>query len=72
VQYFNKLKHAIRRGGSIVVIDFKKTETPFGPRLEERIDAQQVQQELKDAGYTILTSDEASLEYQYIIKAARD
>jgi predicted RNA methylase len=71
VAYFSKLKEAIRRGGSILVIDFKKMETPFGPKLEERVDAQQVQQELKDAGYTILTSDEASLEYQYIIKAAR-
>jgi cyclopropane fatty-acyl-phospholipid synthase-like methyltransferase len=71
VAYFSKLKDAIRRGGSILVIDFKKTQTPFGPELDERVDAQQVQQELKDAGYTILTSDEASLEYQYIIKAAR-
>jgi cyclopropane fatty-acyl-phospholipid synthase-like methyltransferase len=71
VDYFSRLKQAIRKGGTMLIIDFKKTETPFGPKLEERIDAQQVQQELKDAGYVILTSDEASLEYQYIIKAQR-
>lgn len=72
VAYFSKLKQAIRRGGAILVIDFKKTETPFGPKLEERIDAQTVQQELTEAGYTILKTDEASLEYQYIIKAVRE
>ncbi len=71
VTYFSKLRQAIRKGGIILIIDFKKVETPFGPRLDERIDAQQVQAEMKEAGYTILNSDEASLEYQYIIKAQR-
>ena len=71
VAYFSNLRQAIRKGGTMLIIDFKKMETPFGPKLEERVDAQDVQRELKEAGYVILTSDEASLEYQYIIKVQR-
>lgn len=71
IAYFTKLKEAIRRGGSILIIDFKKEKTPFGPEVEDRIDRQQVQDELEAAGYTITLTDEKSLEYQYIIKAMR-
>lgn len=71
VPYFTKLKVDIRRGGYVVIIDFKKKETPFGPPLSERLDAVDVEKELKDAGYDILKVDEESLEYQYIIKAQR-
>ncbi|MEO6133028.1 MAG: class I SAM-dependent methyltransferase [Saprospiraceae bacterium] len=71
VPYFTKLKENIRRGGTIVIIDFKKKDTPFGPPVAERIDAVEVEKELKDAGYDILKVDEESLEYQYIIKAQK-
>jgi len=72
VPYFTRLKKNIRTGGTIVIIDFKKKETPFGPALEERIDVLDVEKELKEAGYTILKTDEESLDYQYIIKAVRE
>jgi len=72
VPYFTKLKDAIRKGGTIVIIDFKKKETPFGPPVEERLDIIDVEKELRTAGYSILKSDEESLEYQYIIKARRN
>lgn len=72
VPYFTRLKTNIRPGGYIVIIDFKKKETPFGPALEERIDETDVQKELREAGYSILKVDEESLEYQYIIKAQRN
>lgn len=71
VPYFKRLKEDIRRGGYMVIIDFKKIETPFGPPIAERIDASDVEKELRDAGYEILKVDEESLEYQYIIKAQR-
>lgn len=71
VQYFTKLMGSIRSGGFIVIIDFKKKETPFGPPVEERLDINEVVKELRDAGYSILKSDEESLDYQYIIKARR-
>lgn len=72
VPYFSKLKEAIRQGGTIVIIDFKKKETPFGPPVEERLDITDVENELRSAGYSILKADEESLEYQYIIKARRN
>ena len=72
VAYFTKLKEAIQPGGHIVIIDFKKKETPFGPSLNERVDVKTVEEELASAGYTILVKDETSLDYQYIIKAQKN
>lgn len=72
VKYFSNLREAIRPGGTILIIDFKKTETPFGPPIEERIDIAQVESELRSAGYSILKADEESLEYQYIVKAKKN
>ena len=72
VNYFSRLRHAIRPDGNIIIIDFKKKETPFGPDLEERIDFAEITQELIEAGYTITSVDDSSLDYQYIIKAKSD
>lgn len=72
VAYFTKLKEAIQPGGHIVIIDFKKKETPFGPSLDERVDVKTVEEELASAGYSILVKDETSLDYQYIIKAQKN
>lgn len=72
VRYFTKLKDAIRPGGNVVIIDFKKKETPFGPPQEERVDVVDVEKELREAGYSVLKVDEESLDYQYIIKARRN
>ena len=69
VKYFSKLKDAIRKPGQVLIIDFKKTETPFGPKVEERLDIKEVVSELESAGYQVIQQDESSLEYQYIIKA---
>lgn len=71
VTYFTRLQKAIRKGGTILVIDFKKTETPFGPKVQERVDITNVEQELTQAGYEVIMKDESSLEYQYILKAIK-
>jgi len=69
VDYFKKLKSALRKGGTLVIVDFKKEETPVGPKVEMRIAEDQVQSELKSAGYTIVSADRDMLPYQFIIKA---
>jgi len=69
VEYFKKLKSALRKGGTLVIVDFKKEETPVGPKVEMRIAEDQVQSELKSAGYTIVSADRDMLPYQFIIKA---
>ena len=70
-QYMRDLVPALKPGGQIIIVDFKKIETPIGPNSADRIAATQVQQELTHAGYTISSSDDTSLEYQYIITASR-
>lgn len=71
VEYFKRLQTSIKEAGNIVIIDFKKNETPFGPKIEERIDVADVEKELRTAGYDIVKIDVESLEYQYIIKAQK-
>jgi len=71
VTYFTKLQKAIRKGGIVLIIDFKKTDTPFGPKVQERVDLTDVEQELTQAGYDVIMKDESSLEYQYILKAIK-
>ncbi len=70
VAYFRNLRTGLADNARIVIIDFKKKETPIGPTLEERVSSTQVESELVAAGYIILSTDERSLDYQYIITAS--
>jgi 2-polyprenyl-3-methyl-5-hydroxy-6-metoxy-1,4-benzoquinol methylase len=69
VEYFKKLKKCLRPDGVLVIIDFKKMKTPPGPPVELRVAEDQVESELKSAGFTIVSADKDLLPYQYIIKA---
>lgn len=69
VPYLKKLMPCLRPGGRIVVVDFKKKITPFGPPMNQRMAQGDVETELIDAGFRITVSDDTSLLYQYIIIA---
>ena len=69
VEYFKKLKKGLSKDGVLVIIDFKKMKTPPGPPVEMRVAEDQVESELKSAGFTIVSADRDLLPYQYIIKA---
>jgi 2-polyprenyl-3-methyl-5-hydroxy-6-metoxy-1,4-benzoquinol methylase len=69
VEYFRKLRQGLREDGSLVIIDFKKEKTPPGPPLELRVAQEQVESELKSAGFTIVSADKETLPYQYVITA---
>lgn len=69
VDYFNRLKNALRDNGQIIIVDFKKELIPIGPPPELKVSSTQVLDELKKAGYSQFEVDIASLEYQYIITA---
>lgn len=69
VEYLKKLKKCLRRGGLLVIIDFKKEKTPPGPPVELRLAEEQVESELKSADFTVVSADRDTLPYQYIIKA---
>jgi ubiquinone/menaquinone biosynthesis C-methylase UbiE len=69
VGYLRKLKKCLRADGVLVIIDFKKMKTPPGPPVELRVAQEQVESELKSAGFTIVSTGSELLPYQYIIKA---
>ncbi len=69
IDYFKKLKKCLSKDGVLVIIDFKKMETPMGPPVEMRLAEDEVESELKSAGFTIVSADKDLLPYQYIIKA---
>lgn len=69
VEYLKKLKNKFKPGGRIMIVDFKKKLTPIGPNQKNRMAQSEVEQELIDAGYKLLLSDDLKLEYQYIIVA---
>ena len=69
IEYLRKLKKSLRSDGVLVIIDFKKMKTPPGPSVELRVAEEQVESELKSAGFTVVSADKDLLPYQYIIKA---
>lgn len=72
VQYFRKLREALKPGGLLMIVDFKKRNLPIGPSKESKVSLNTVEEELSEAGYTRIVSDDYSLVYQYIVKAYAD
>jgi 2-polyprenyl-3-methyl-5-hydroxy-6-metoxy-1,4-benzoquinol methylase len=69
VSYLKRLRKGLKKGGMLVIVDFKKEKTPEGPPLEFRLDEREVESELKAAGFPMVTTDRRTLPYQYIITA---
>ena len=65
--YFSKVKKGIKKNGSLVIIDFFKTDIPVGPPTGHKISMDEVIAELKKAGYTNFEVNVDLLPYQYII-----
>ncbi len=68
--YFAEVKRGLKPGGKLVVIDFRKEETPVGPPVEMKITEEKVMEELREAGFTDMQVNNALLPYQYIITAS--
>ncbi|MEO1513401.1 MAG: class I SAM-dependent methyltransferase [Bacteroidota bacterium] len=71
LQYFRNLQRGLASGGHLVVIEFKKKKTPFGPHLEDRVSLGQLERDLLASGYELVSSDDKTLEFQYIITAIK-
>ncbi|MFT4663210.1 MAG: SAM-dependent methyltransferase [Polaribacter sp.] len=69
IEYFQRLNSGMAEGGKLVIVDFKKRNTPVGPPLGERVSLGQIEGELKAAGYKRISVDDRALEYQYIVTA---
>jgi SAM-dependent methyltransferase len=72
VAYLARLRSALKPGGEIVIVDFKKKRMPIlNPPDVIRLPLHQVENELEEAGFTWMASDDTSLDYQYIVIAKR-
>lgn len=61
--YFAKVAKGLREGGELVVVDLTK-DAPFGPPVEERLTAEQVETELKG---TFELARRVDLPHQYVL-----
>lgn len=66
IDYFKRLRKDFRRGGQLVIVDFRKGKLPVGPPDEMKLSAGQVISELGGAGYSLIRRPEV-LPYQYIL-----
>jgi ubiquinone/menaquinone biosynthesis C-methylase UbiE len=64
--YLALLKRVLKPGGQVVMIDFKKTQTPVGPPMEMRISREDLLHEMGDNGFR-LAAEHAFLDYQYFL-----
>ncbi len=71
VEYLRTVRHGIIKGGKILIIDFKKKNIAIAPPMSERLEMNQVERELRMAGYKNIVVDDTSLDYQYIVMATR-
>lgn len=68
VAYFSALKDALRPGGTLAIVDFKKFKTPHGPGPAMRLAPQTIIDEMKRAGFSLLELDETHLPEQYLLR----
>jgi predicted methyltransferase len=64
--YLALLKRTLKPGGQIVMIDFKKAQTPVGPPLEMRISREDLLSEMEANGFRLF-AEHTFLEYQYFL-----
>src|SRR6266550_6520333 len=63
-RYLALVKQMLKPGGQIVMVDFKKVETPVGPPLEMRIERDDLVKEMEKNGFRV-AAEHTFLPYQY-------
>ncbi len=66
--YLSNLKKGIKKGGRLVIVDYKMKRIPEAfPAREERIPLYEMEALVQEAGYNRLISDDFNLPYQYVV-----
>lgn len=65
-QYLQLLRKALKPGGQVVMIDFKKEELPVGPPLEMKIKREDLIKQMQSSGFRVQT-EHTFLPYQYFL-----
>ncbi len=65
-RYLTLLRKMLKPGGQVVMIDYKKAETPVGPPLAMRIDRDALLKEMESNGF-LLEAEHTFLPYQYFL-----
>ncbi len=66
VHYLALVKKMLKPGGQVVMIDFKKAQTPVGPPMEMRIDRNDLLKEMESNGFK-LAAEHTFLPHQYFL-----
>jgi SAM-dependent methyltransferase len=72
VEYMQKLRQGIAKGGKVLIVDYKEKNIPVGPPVSIKVPLSLVEKELKQAGFKQINADDTSLDYQYIITAVNE
>ena len=68
VQYLKHLLEVLPENGRVLIVDFKKKRIPIRyPPPNIRLELYEVENELYEAGFRNITSDDCALDYQYIV-----
>jgi arsenite methyltransferase len=67
--YLSKLLPALKPGGRVIDIDFKKEALPIGPPPDEKLSVPLVNAEFHDAGFRLIAKHDF-LPYQYFVEFA--
>lgn len=71
--YLQNLKKGLKKGGKLMIVDYKMKRLAIdGPDISDRVPHYQIENLMVEAGYSILISDDTTLDYQYIVVGQYD